>query len=382
MQSILNFCFGWPGGQKKCEMPSKAKIPPAAEDADTKQEGLLIPPPLLRESRSPTTPLLPPKGGGVIPPFTTPLLPPKGGGVIPPCHQSEKESRSPAAGTLHPEDKPSTMTLPHTRNIENIAFSSGGETKLKANNTDMPLENLDSEANLVPSRDSVMKKLLSCRCGNMPQDGLFPNGDISQSVKNIVKTSPGTIRGTCKPEQTRMSSQSKKADDAYRTSHCSHQVIFSTHLSFENVHKHEDARKHFTSTQSYFENGVPAKTMKEELLNKGRKTETDEKTNIRSDMDAATMQQSCVNGLHASTPAEDGEGKQTLPKYSVPHLYCCPSCQPAAKQNFGASGDTYNCFQAKQKVPESYLSLEKGFAIDPCLGSRSQCTCSQAIPLH
>ncbi|KAG6938925.1 hypothetical protein G0U57_004575, partial [Chelydra serpentina] len=233
----------------------------------------------------------------------------------------------------------------------------------------------------VPSGDSILKKLMFCRCGQMPQHGLFPTGDIFQSVTKKTISSPATVMGPCKPEPARECCHREIPDNTNETYWYSNQSVFPTHSSLENICKQEVTRGQFTNTQSYFENSVPAKTVTNELLKEGKRMEMGESGNIRSDMDAAAMQHICAHGMYVAAPPEDGGREKTLPEYSVYHPHCCPSCQPAATQKLGTSSDYYNCFKSKQKEPESYLSIERGYTVDPCLGNRSQCKCSQEIPL-
>ncbi|XP_075757603.1 uncharacterized protein LOC102459295 [Pelodiscus sinensis] len=355
MQSILNFCFGWPGAQRKHESaPYKGEFPSAAADFEPREKGLLSPP-LPLERRSLTVPFL----------------------------QDEREGQSPADGTLQPEDNVSTLDYPYPGHVSNLVQPPEQRGVFKASNN-VPLETLDSESAPVAFGDSFLKKLMFCRCGQMPQHGLFPNGEIFQAVTKKTRSSPATGLGPCKSQDLEPAKGyccRETPENVHETYRYSNQSALPTHSSLENIRKQEATRGHFRNTQSYFENSVPATPAAEGLRQEGKRMEMGECGTTRSDRDATAMQQICAHGVFAAAPAGGGGREKTLPESSVCHPRCCPSRQPAAAPKLDAASDYYSCFKSQQKEPENYLSIERGFAVDPCRGNRNQCKCSQELPL-
>lgn len=227
-------------------------------------------------------------------------------------------------------------------------------------------EEVDSDAAQVLCGGLALKKLLVCPCGNMPQYGLFPNGDIPQSVSKKARKSPDTT------QRTRLAKSD--AVDYPRgtfntmTTCCSKfHHPFPSH-SVHNMYRQETLRSQFPKAQSYFEDRFPMKNLKEDIVQKNKEVIRDERKNIRIHAGPGSCQQT-------------GPLSCSVPKCAVYEPKCCSCCPTTVRKFCGTSREAPTGFSSKHQLLENSFNRQQAFLSEPCRGARTRCTCSQEIPL-
>ncbi|XP_060086997.1 uncharacterized protein LOC132566216 [Heteronotia binoei] len=403
MKTILGHCLGCSGGQNRNES-CKEKICPIVDSSDTRGHGLFTPhlstdvhstAPLFASSWN--SPALLPHAGPVpnerrhspIPCMQRPTGSPAALCSLqnkrwqsPPCLQTERDTYPVALYSLPNERKYSPAPCLQTKK-ENWHYPDGkchDSCSPCANNVNVVqpwkernvfnMEEVDSDAAQVVCGDLALKKLLVCPCGNMPQYGLFPNGDISQPVSTKAKKSPDTTQKTSliKSDAT---DYPRGTFNTMETccSKCHH--LFPSH-SMHSICRQETLRSQFAKAQSYFEYGFPMKNLKKDIVQKTKEAKTVERKNVRIHARPGTSQQT-----GPLSPSRDGYSGLN---YAVYEPKCCSHCPTVVKQLHGTSREAPTSFSSKHKLLENCLN-KQAFLLEPCKETRTRCTCSQEIPL-
>lgn len=403
MQNILHHCLGCTGGQNRHES-CKEKICPIVDCSNTRHHGLFTPH-LSTDVRS-TAPLLsstwnspaPPPHAGSVPNerrcSPVPCLQRPTGSPAALCSLRHERWQSPASCLQTERDTypVALYSLPNERRYspapclqtkkENRHYPDGKchvshspcasivnvMQPWKERNT-FHMEEVDSSANLGACGDLALKKLLVCSCGNMPQCGLFPNGDISQSVSTKARKSPDTTqRASLIKSDTVV--YPRGTFQTMETCCCKCHNLFPSH-SKHNICRQGYLRSQFTKAQSYFEDGFPMKNLKEDVQ-KNKEVKTAERKNVRIHAGPGTSQQ--------TGPLSPSNG-YSVPKYAVYEPKCCSCCPAIVKKLCGTSREALTSFGSKHKLLENCLNRQQAFLAEPCKGTRTRCTCSQEVPL-
>ncbi|XP_053102236.1 uncharacterized protein LOC128323336 isoform X2 [Hemicordylus capensis] len=356
MQNILNSCLGWAGRQDKQKSYNSEVC--SLDTSNTRGNGLFTPhsPADRKSSTSPL--LLSSKNNPIPPPAAPPLLNDRN---YLPDHflQTERKTWTPAS--LNSDCKYSAPCS-YCANIVNIMQLPKERNMVNA----IPMGELDSE----PAQMLVSKKFSVCPCGNVPQCGLFPNGDISLSVRKKIRASSDISQKASMTESNKVNYPRGTLDTAetYCTS-CHHPLPTG---ALHNVSRQETSKNYFTKTQSCF----PMKNLKD-VEEKSKAVKTDERKRVRIPIGPGTLQEIYPSGTHTASPTNSCR----VSKYFVYQPECCSSCQTADKQHLGISRKLHSDLTSKHEVLENCLNRESVFLANCGRGARSQCKCCQAIPL-
>ncbi|KAH0619038.1 hypothetical protein JD844_018643 [Phrynosoma platyrhinos] len=368
MQNILNYWLGWSG--QNTQKNSEGKICPTPNSPCLPADGKTSIDPLLSHLRNSSVPLS----------TATPLSNERR--HSPPSLQTV---RSPAALYLLPKDQrqPSATCIQTGRDTwsSETSYSHGRceishfppENIVKVEQpqnernmfTNTGVERLNCGAKYLACGGSATKKPPACPCGNMPQCGLFPNGEISELMKKKIKASPNIHRRANMHESDRMCSPigSCNTEDA---------CCGSCHHGFPpccyNTGGQGPSRNQIIQVASFFENGFSPKNLKKDGIEK-----TTERKNVRfhAGPDALQMYPS---GTQPASPLNDGS---EIPKH---YHHECSCCRPGTKEHLAISGEKH-CFGVEHKRLNGCINRESIFLVDCGQETRSQCTCSQEIPL-
>ncbi|XP_042317324.1 uncharacterized protein LOC121927609 [Sceloporus undulatus] len=371
MQNILNYCLGWSGQntQKTCE----GNICPTPNSPCLPADGKTSIDPVLSNLRNSSVPL-------------STAVPLSNERRSSPCLQTV---RSPAALYLCPEDQRqpsgtciqtdrdtwSSGTSPHGRcNIshfpcENIVKVEQPQ-KERYMFTNTGVERLNCGANHVACGGSARKKPPVCPCGNMLQCGLFPNGEISESINKKTRASPNSHRraNICESDRIRSPVGSCNTEDA-----CCGSCHHGFPPCFYNTCEQGASRNQIIKVASFFENGFPPKNLKNDSIEKIKAVKPSERKNVRFHTGSDTLQM-YPSGTQPASPLNDD--CETSKHYH----YECSCCRTGTKEHLASSREGH-CFGAEHKRLNGSLNRESIFLVDCGQETRSQCKCSQEIPL-
>ncbi|XP_033009150.1 uncharacterized protein LOC117048865 [Lacerta agilis] len=349
MRNILNYCLGWTGGQKPCEN-CKGQVSPTLDSSNIKRNEICTPhPPTDGNS---IASLLPGSRNSPVPLPTALSLSNEWRHSSAPCMQTERGTWSPALS--YSDAKCSNSHSP----CANIKIVQLPKEMNMLKNIDM--EKMDFRAFQMAGRGLAPRKHSICPCGTMAQCGLFPNGDTSELVKEKARGSPNINQRANMTEFSRVNSHAGTFNT--QEDYCASCHHFSPMCYFHDPQ--EVARNHFTKVQSYFENGCLRKNLRENVVERNKAQKRGERKNVSFHIGPSYSQ---VTGTQNASLSNYG--------YQAPvyHSECsgCTCCQNTVKEHL----------DLKHQVLKNCLNRESVFLVDPGKGTRSQCKCSQEIPL-
>ncbi|XP_013928809.1 PREDICTED: uncharacterized protein LOC106554620 isoform X1 [Thamnophis sirtalis] len=381
MQNILNYFLGWTGRQNRVEKYEEDISP----TSNIRANGTFISH-MPIDRRNSTVPLHPHSNNYSVPfPTTLPFVDEMRYSQIP----SLQRERSPRALHIFPNEckHSSAPCVEMERNPWSPVESYGKcntccspccanyKTQQLPNKLNMcnnrSMEKLNFGTSHIADEGFVLKKFSVCSCGTMPQSGLFPNNDISESGRRKTRPTPDS---NWKANKTASNRWNSTAGNFNTEKVCCGCHCVSPTCSSHKLCKHEVPRNQVTEVASLFENGFPIRNLKEAV----EKSETMKKgeRKVKFHLGSDALQATDLLTTHISSPTNEC--------HQVPKIFVyqpeCSCCQTAVKEHLSTS-KVSNCLGSENHVSKNYLNRESIFLVDPNRQIKSQCRCSHEISL-
>ncbi|XP_034269958.1 uncharacterized protein LOC117663696 [Pantherophis guttatus] len=388
MQNIMNYFLGWTGRENRVEKYKEDISPTSKIRAN---ETFISHMPI--DKRSSTVPLHPHSNNYSVPFSTTlPFVDEMRHSQVP---SLQTERRSPRALYIFPNECKHSyvpcveMERNHWSPVESYGKYSTCHSPCCANSkTQQPpnklnmcnnrsMEKLNFGTSQVADGGLVLKKFSVCSCGTMSQSGLFPNNDISESVRRKTRPTPDSNWKANKTASNRWNSTAGNFNTEKVCCGCHH--VCPT-CSSHNLCKHKETknqtgpRNQVTEVASLFENGFPIRNLKEDV----EKSETMKigERKVKFHLGSDAFQDTDLLTTHISSPTNECH---QIPKHFVSQPECS-CCQTAVREHLSTS-KVSNCLGSENHVPKNYLNRESIFLVDPNRQIKSQCKCSHEISL-